>query len=195
MRDLTNGEMREVSPRRWELFEALPTGVSPLGDSDVLVRVINGNEDLAALEADNARFAAEDKIIEAHRLDRRKALDAEMAARIAKREEARKVERGELPEHAKAMESAAEKARQERIAKKQADKGLMLEKRAAARKKSAEILAAQAAAKAKAVEPEPKPDPEPEVQPVKPEPMEDLTIEEPAVESEKKKKKGGKGKG
>lgn len=60
MRDFKAGEMKEVGPRAWVSFESLPRGMSPEGDGEVSVKLIECDEDMAAAEAENERMEEED---------------------------------------------------------------------------------------------------------------------------------------
>jgi hypothetical protein len=209
MRDRATGEMKDVGPRRWVPFEALPAGFPPEGDGDVSVKLIECPEDLAAIEAENKRLEAADELVEKKREELRKAKAAEMDRVLAEREKNRKTTRIDLSPADMAKLDAAEEARQKRLALKKAARDDLLARQAEARKRSAEILAAEAEKKAKekadllaSVEAKEAPaeSPKPRYLPEEPTPAEAVAPvapppEEPRPEAKKdskKDKKGGK---
>lgn len=91
MRDRISGEMRGVGPRAWVEFETLPAGLSPEGDGEVSVKVIESEEDMDAALAENTRMGAEDDLVVEQRELRRQVAADEKARKEGEREAVRKV--------------------------------------------------------------------------------------------------------
>lgn len=60
LRDAESGEMRDVGPRAWVTFGLLPANMSGAHDCDFDVRAPRTQEELSAIEAENAQMADED---------------------------------------------------------------------------------------------------------------------------------------
>lgn len=60
LRDADSGKMQDVGPRAWVPFGRLPAGMSLEFHTDLSISQPKTQQDLDAIEADNARMKAED---------------------------------------------------------------------------------------------------------------------------------------
>lgn len=111
MREGAGGKMRDVGPLVWEMFEALPPNLSPpVDDGDMVVRVVNGDEDLKAADADNARALAAQ-------------VDADKARKDKADEASKAKAKAEDEAKAKAKVAAAEAKKEEKEAQPKSTMG------------------------------------------------------------------------
>lgn len=113
MRDFKADEMKAVGPRAWVPFESLPRGMSPEGDGEVSVRRIEGEEDMAAVMAENERMEEEDGAEGERRAKLRQEHADEKKAKEAARADALKAkvaasDRDHVADHKAELESSTD---------------------------------------------------------------------------------------